>query len=235
MNLLMKIALVALVVWGVMTWRDPYRTRLPLDVSNLSALQPQLDRLPEADKAYVLAYLGRSHGDVLPPAFADPDEPFTARTFAEAIALQKKFELVNARRNGSALVVAPLPSGYSPAEVAPPRMSPADAPTPTGVPVPDEEPSEEVLRKLEFARYAEIDRMGGLPVTVTATGRSYILRPKLYAVRKESCTPTPQSPPGWYECSLTITLSLAEDGRDPSDQGERIGVKWDPKGEWVTQ
>lgn len=103
MNLLMKLALVALVIWGVMTWRDPYRTRLPLDVSNLSTLQPQLDRLPEADKAHVLAYLGRSRGDVMPAAFADPDEPFTARTFAEAIELQKKFEVVQAKRDAAAL------------------------------------------------------------------------------------------------------------------------------------
>lgn len=109
------------------------------------------------------------------------------------------------------------------------------APVSEGIPVPNEEPSEEVLRKLEFARYAEIEKMGGLPVTVTATGRSLTLHPTLYEVRKESCKPTPQAPAGWYECSLTITLSLAEDGSDPSEQGERIGVKWDPKGEWVLQ
>lgn len=103
MKLLMKLALVALVIWGVVVWRDPYRTRLPLDVSNLSTLQPQLDRLPETDKAHVLAYLGRSRGDVMPAAFADPDEPFTARTFAEAIELQKKFQVTQAKRDAAAL------------------------------------------------------------------------------------------------------------------------------------
>lgn len=97
MNLLIKIALVALLAWGVMEWRDPYRTKLPLDVSDLSSIQPQLDRLPAEDKAYVLAYLKRSNGDVLPAAFADPDEPFTARTFAEAIELQKKFKVTQAK------------------------------------------------------------------------------------------------------------------------------------------
>lgn len=97
MKLLIKIAFVALLAWGVMEWRDPYRTKLPLDVSDLSAIQPQLDRLPAEDKAYVLAYLKRSNGDVLPAAFADPDEPFTARTFAEAIELQKKFKVTKAK------------------------------------------------------------------------------------------------------------------------------------------
>ena len=105
----------------------------------------------------------------------------------------------------------------------------------SGVPVPNEEPSEEVLRKLEFQRYEDIEDAGGLPVTVSATNQALLLRPKLYEVRKDSCSPTPQSPPGWYECSLTIKISLAADGSDPSEQGERIGVKWDPSGEWVLQ
>lgn len=35
-------------------------------------------------------YLKRSNGDVLPAQFADPDNPLTARTFAEAIALEKQ-------------------------------------------------------------------------------------------------------------------------------------------------
>lgn len=101
---------------------------------------------------------------------------------------------------------------------------------------PPGEPPEEVLRKLEFERYELIEKAGGMPVTVTATGRQLVLKPKLYSVRKESCRPTPQAPDGWYECSLTIRLSLAADGRDPSEQGERIGVKWDgSKAEWVLQ
>ncbi|MFP5431343.1 MAG: hypothetical protein ACLGHE_10245, partial [Gammaproteobacteria bacterium] len=66
-------------------------------------------------------------------------------------------------------------------------------------------------------------------------GKSLTLHPTLHEVRKDSCTPTPQAPAGWYECSLTIKVSLAEDGSDPSEQGERIGVKWDPAGKWVLQ
>ncbi len=105
----------------------------------------------------------------------------------------------------------------------------------SGVPVPTEEPSEEALRKLEFQTYEAIDRAGGIPVTVSATGKSLTLRPKLYEVRKDSCKKTPQAPAGWYECSLTIKLSLAPDGSKPSEQGERIGVKWDPNGKWALQ
>lgn len=110
------------------------------------------------------------------------------------------------------------------------------APAAVSLAPPPGEPPEEVLRKLEFERYEMIEKAGGMPVTVTATGRQLVLKPKLYSVRKESCRPTPQAPDGWYECSLTIRLSLAADGRDPSEQGERIGVKWDgSKAEWVLQ
>lgn len=101
---------------------------------------------------------------------------------------------------------------------------------------PPGEPPEDVLRKLEFQRYAMLEAAGGLPVTVTATGRQLVLKPRLYSVRKESCQPSPQTPAGRYECSLTISVSLAEDGSDPSEQGERISVKWDGrKKEWVLQ
>lgn len=109
---------------------------------------------------------------------------------------------------------------------------------PATVPVPNEEPPADVVERLIFEQYAALEKMGGLPVTFTATGRAHTLRAKLFAARKESCTPSPQQPAGNYECSLTITLSLAADGNDPalqkpSEQGARIGVKWDPSGKWV--
>lgn len=95
-----------------------------------------------------------------------------------------------------------------------------------------------MVERLIFEQYAALEKMGGLPVTFTATGRAHTLHAKLFAARKESCTPSPQQPAGNYECSLTITLSLAADGKDPalqkpSEQGARIGVKWDPSGKWV--
>jgi hypothetical protein len=105
----------------------------------------------------------------------------------------------------------------------------------SSVPVPSEEPSEEVLRKLEFQVYEQIKDAGGMSATATATGESVTLRPTLYEVRKEKCTPTPQTAPGWYNCDQIVKLSLSADGSDPSEQGARISVKWSPKGEWVLQ
>lgn len=93
------------------------------------------------------------------------------------------------------------------------------------------EPPGDVVRKLEFQRYEEIEKAGGLPVTITATGKSLVLHPKLYEVRKDSCVPVVYRP-GAYECHLTIKVSLEPDGSDPKEQGERIGVRWQD-GEWV--
>jgi hypothetical protein len=81
--------ILAVAVYGAM--RAPYGTRLPLDVDDLSEIQPQLDRLGERERELVLGYLKRSNGDVLPASMADPDAPFTARTFGEAIELQERF------------------------------------------------------------------------------------------------------------------------------------------------
>jgi hypothetical protein len=72
-----------------MVANDPYRTALPMEVDDLSPIAPQLAKLPTEDRDLVLEYLKRSNGDVLPAQFADPDNPLTARTFREAIALQK--------------------------------------------------------------------------------------------------------------------------------------------------
>jgi hypothetical protein len=71
---------------------DPHRTKLPFATTDLSSVQKALDRLPPTERALVEAYVKRSNGDVLPKQFADPDDPLTARTFAEAIDLQRKWE-----------------------------------------------------------------------------------------------------------------------------------------------
>jgi len=67
-------------------------TTLPLNLADIPKIQPQLDKLKSEDRELVLGYLKRSKGDVLPAKFADPDEPLTARTFAEAIKLQREFK-----------------------------------------------------------------------------------------------------------------------------------------------
>jgi hypothetical protein len=91
---------VTLGVYGAV--RKPYGTLLPMDVSDLPEIQPQLDRLDDEERELVLGYLKRSNGDVLPPSLADPDAPFTARTFGEAIALQRRFLREQAVRDAEA-------------------------------------------------------------------------------------------------------------------------------------
>ncbi|MFC0676765.1 hypothetical protein ACFFGH_02710 [Lysobacter korlensis] len=87
-SLLLSLAVLG---WAVSVMRDPLRTRLPLGSTDLSAQQAQLDRLTDEQRQLVLAYVERSGGDVLPARFADPDVPLTARTFGEAIELQRRF------------------------------------------------------------------------------------------------------------------------------------------------
>jgi hypothetical protein len=69
---------------------DPKRTRLPFGTTDLSPVQKQLSRLTPEDRLLVERYVTRSNGDVMPDHMADPDSPFTARTFSEAIKLQKE-------------------------------------------------------------------------------------------------------------------------------------------------
>lgn len=102
-----------------------------------------------------------------------------------------------------------------------------------GIPVPAEGPPPEVVSALMFTQYERIEKAGGLPVTLTATGKSMVLHPKLYQARTDSCVAYPQAPRGEYECHLTIQLSLSADGSDPSWKGERLHVEWDAvEGKW---
>jgi hypothetical protein len=101
---------------GAFWSRSPYGTVLPLEVEDLTPIQEQLEQLPDEERELVLGYLRRSNGDVLPASFADPDQPFTARTFREAIALQKDFlakqsvsdREADARRADREALMAPL-------------------------------------------------------------------------------------------------------------------------------
>ena len=79
--------------------RSPHATPLPMDVADLSPIQAQLDQLSADERELVVGYLKRSNGDVLPAQFADPDEPFTARTFGEAIVLQRDFLVKQGQRD----------------------------------------------------------------------------------------------------------------------------------------
>jgi hypothetical protein len=141
------------------------------------------------------------------------------------------------RCHRTSLLLCILLIGCSKQAPPPPKVAAAASPAPAAAAKApdwvDEEPSEEVLRTLEFSRYAAIEAQGGLPLQSTNTGRSIVLRPKLYEVHKEKCKRQPQTPPGAYECELRILISLAPDGKKPSYQGERIGVKRNSKGDWV--
>lgn len=88
-----RILITAGILWGIYIIHDPYRTGLPFGTTDLSSIQEKLDKLPEEDRTLVVEYVTRTNGDVLPAAMADPDDPITARTVREAIALQKNFRV----------------------------------------------------------------------------------------------------------------------------------------------
>lgn len=85
------VAMLALASWGGLRSCDPHHTKLPFGTDDLSSVQAQLDALPPEDRELVLGYVTRSRGDVMPASMADPDSPFTAHTFSEAIELQRAF------------------------------------------------------------------------------------------------------------------------------------------------
>lgn len=103
-----------------------------------------------------------------------------------------------------------------------------------------EEPPEDVLRKFMFKAYEKMDGAGGVPVTVTATGRSGKVRVKLYEVRKTGCRliDIPSiAPPGKFECSVKLKVKMWWDGqrepREPGDDNKRIAVIQDDRGNWL--
>ena len=87
-NLVLILA-IGLLYFGYRYSSDPHRTALPFGSTDLSSVQAELARLPDEERALVEAYVKRSNGDVLTAQFADPDDPLTARTFGEAIELQR--------------------------------------------------------------------------------------------------------------------------------------------------
>ena len=123
----------------------------------------------------------------------------------------------------------------NPSEQEPPSETTAEIP----VPVPEGEPPADVVRALMFEEYEDLEKLGGMPATVSASGKQLLLRAKLFEATKDECRPRPQRPAGEFECSLTILVSITGDGSDPADetpseQGARIGIKWDPaQGKWV--
>lgn len=93
MRILFVSAVIIVLAIFVHRSRDPMRAALPFGTTDLSSVEPALQRLKPDDRALVEAYVKRSHGDVLLPSMADPEQPFTARTFAQAIALEKAWDI----------------------------------------------------------------------------------------------------------------------------------------------
>lgn len=91
-NLLVALAVGAVVVLGARHSRDPRNTELPFGSTDLSSVEAQLAKLPDEERALVESYVKRTHGDYLPAGMGDPDDPMTARTFAEAIALERAWK-----------------------------------------------------------------------------------------------------------------------------------------------
>ncbi len=102
-------------------------------------------------------------------------------------------------------------------------------------PVPSEEPSESDIVRILESQYARINAGGGMPVTVTASGKSTVLKPKIWEAHKdEPCRLLPGSKPGRYECSLNLMVTLREGDNEPGKHAERVHVSWDDvEGEWV--
>lgn len=105
----------------------------------------------------------------------------------------------------------------------------------SGTPEPTEEPTESVLTDLLAKQYKQINDNGGMPVTVSATGQEHVLRPKLHDARKDSCRKLSEHIGGGYECSMSVMVTLKDDGSKPRKSGERLTVYWDSeKGEWAS-
>lgn len=90
-----NILIICAIAGAIFIWRathDPLKTRLPVGSADLSQVQGALDQLPSDERALVEAYVQRSQGQYMPQDIAATDFEFTARTFGEAIKLQKQWQ-----------------------------------------------------------------------------------------------------------------------------------------------
>lgn len=123
-------------------------------------------------------------------------------------------------------------SAMAPMAVVPDVAQDGRAQVASGVSVPDDEPSAEDVRRISIEMYERLENAGGLPVTMTATGKSMILHGKVFDARKESCRRLPGAKPGEWECEAELMMGLCSGDCDPSAEeplpkGERLGIRWD--------
>lgn len=115
----------------------------------------------------------------------------------------------------------------------------ASAPAAEGAPVPDGEPPADVVRKLTYEMYEQLEAAGGMPMTLSATGASAVVHTQLAEVVPEPCKQLPGAKPGEYECSVLLKVRSCLGNCDPSDEealddAKRIYIRWDPSGKWVS-
>ena len=92
-NIKIIIGLGGLWICGWLYLHRPYATDLPEGTTDLSSVASELSRLSDDDRALVRAYVVRS-GNSLQGAIGTP---FTAKTFGEAIEIEKKLDLYDAK------------------------------------------------------------------------------------------------------------------------------------------
>jgi len=107
------------------------------------------------------------------------------------------------------------------------------APASSALPAVDAEPDEASLERVLRAEYAQIERQGGMPLVVTATGQRIVVHPKLYSLKKEKCHRVSAFGPTAWECDVATTGTL-HDGDKPLPSGERVTVKRGPGGDWIS-
>jgi hypothetical protein len=115
-NVLYALILLAFMTAVYRCGSDPRRMRLPFGSTDLSGVEAKLAKLPPDERELVEHYVKRTNGDYLPASIGDPDGPITARTFGEAIELERDFRkktqaqdaVASARRTERDARLAPL-------------------------------------------------------------------------------------------------------------------------------
>ncbi|GAB3383902.1 hypothetical protein [Lysobacter fragariae] len=177
---------------------------------------------------------------------------------AAAIAVLQRYGLPLAGTTKGGILVATVPEGFefqwmdalsrnapilttaTDDPVTPFAIEPeaAAVPASTGVPVPDDEPPADVVRRLTYEMYEKLEAAGGVAIQSTATGNTAVVHMQLADVQKESCKRLPGSKPGEYECGVLLKVRSCLNLCDPSGEealndAKRIDIRWDPSGKWV--
>lgn len=108
-----------------------------------------------------------------------------------------------------------------------------------GIPAPKEEPSEADVRRIAIEEYERLEQAGGLPLTMTATGKSFVLHAKVFDARTQSCERLQHITPAQWECTAELLMSICTGDCNPTFEpsnwkAERVRIKWDPAvGSWT--